>query len=201
MNARQVNATIFFVLYLAFLAWYNGWGMSPLTEAEVESYIANLAPDAEDVEFVNRLRALAANDTGDEIFMLNLNRYEYADGETRDRPPATYQAYGAGVVPMIIANAGHPVYSGRLPSFTVEGQSDWDEVILVRYRSRRDFLSMVTSDAYQDIASRHRAGGIAYAEVTPTTATFNLASPRLLVALLLLAPLILVDLLLRRRQS
>ena len=30
---RQVNATIFFVLYLAFLAWYGGWGMSPLTEA------------------------------------------------------------------------------------------------------------------------------------------------------------------------
>jgi len=201
MNARQVNATTFFVLYLAFLAWYNGWGMSPLTEAEVESYIANLAPDAEGVEFVNRLRAMAANDTGDEIFMLNLNRYEYADGETRDRPPATYQAYGAGVVPMILANAGHPMYSGRFPSFTVEGQSDWDEVILVRYRSRRDFLSMVTSDPYQDIASRHRAGGIAYAEVSPTTATFNLASPRLLVALLLLAPLILVDWLLRRRQS
>ena len=43
--------------------------------------------------------------------------------------------------------------------------------------------------------------GIAYAEVSPTTATFNLASPRLLVALLLLAPPILVDLLLRRRQS
>jgi hypothetical protein len=158
MNARQVNATVFFVLYLAFLVWYNGWGMSPLTEAEVESYIANLAPDAEDVEFVNRLRALAANDTGGEIFMLNLNRYEYADGETRDRPPATYQAYGAGVIPMILGNAGHPIYSGRFPSFTVE-------------------------------------------EVSPTTATFNLASPRLLVALLLLAPFILVDLLLRRRQS
>jgi uncharacterized protein (DUF1330 family) len=198
---RQVNATIFSVLYLAFLAWYGGWGMSPLTEAEVESYIANLGPGTENAPFVNRLRAMAANDTGDEIFMLNLNRYEYADGETRDGPPATYQAYGAGVVPMILANAGHPMYSGRFPRFTVEGQSDWDEVILVRYRSRRDFLSMVTSDAYQDIASRHRAGGIAYAEVSPTTATFNLASPRLLVALLLLAPFILVDLLLRRRQS
>ena len=136
---RQVNATIFFVLYLAFLAWYGGWGMSPLTEAEVESYIANLGPGAEDAPFVNRLRAMAANDTGGEIFMLNLNRYEYADGETRDGPPATYQNYGAGVVPMILANAGHPMYSGRFPSFTAIGQSDWDEVILVRYRSRRDF--------------------------------------------------------------
>jgi hypothetical protein len=198
---RQVNATIFFVLYLAFLAWYGGWGMSPLTEAEVESYIANLGPGAENAPFVNRLRAMAANDTGGEIFMLNLNRYEYADGETRDGPPATYQNYGAGVVPMILANAGHPMYSGRFPSSTAIGQSDWDEVILVRYRSRRDFISMITSDPYQDISSRHRAGGIAYAEVSPTTASYNLASPRLLVALLLLAPFILVDWLLRRRQS
>ena len=155
---RQVNATIFFVLYLAFLAWYGGWGMSPLTEAEAESYIANLGPGTENAPFVNRLRAMAANDTGGEIFMLNLNRYAYADGETRDGPPATYQNYGAGVVPMILANAGHPMYSGRFPSLTAIGQSDWDEAILVRYRSRRDFISMITSDAYQDISSRHRAG-------------------------------------------
>ena len=100
---RQVNATIFFVLYLAFLAWYDGWGMSPLTEAEVESYIANLVPDAEDVEFVNRMRSLAVNDTGDEIFMLKLKRFYFDVVDTGDRPPVTYQDYVYVVVAIIIA--------------------------------------------------------------------------------------------------
>ena len=76
----------------------------------------------------------------------------------------------------------------------------WDEVILVRYRSRRDFIRMVTSPDYLDIA-RSRAGGIAYAEVTPTGATINLASPRLIVLLLLLAPCVLLDRLLLRRRG
>jgi hypothetical protein len=59
---------------------------------------------------------------------------------------------------------------------------------------------MVTSDAYQEIA-RDRAGGIAYAEVTPTTSTLNLATPRLLVLILLMVPGVLVDYLLRRKPA
>ena len=68
----------------------------------------------------------------------------------------------------------------------------------MRYRSRRDFLAMVTSDVYQEIA-RNRTLGIAYAEVSPTTSTINLASPRLLVLLVLLVPLLMFDCLLRRK--
>ncbi len=70
----------------------------------------------------------------------------------------------------------------------------------MRYRSRRDFISMVTSDAYQEIA-KDRAAGIAYAEVTPTTATINLVTPRLLVLILLLVLGVLVDYLLRKKPA
>jgi hypothetical protein len=42
---------------------------------------------------------------------------------------------------------------------------------------------------------------IAYAEVTPTTAQISLASPRLIVFLLLLVPALLNDYRLRRRVS
>ena len=54
--------------------------------------------------------------------------------------------------------------------------------------------------AYQEIA-KDRAGGIAYAEVTPTTATLNLATPRLLILILLLVLGLLVDYLLRRKPA
>ena len=53
MTKRQINAGVFLALYLVFLAWYDGWGMSPLTAAEVEQYLANLAPDSEGIEFLD----------------------------------------------------------------------------------------------------------------------------------------------------
>ncbi len=202
MVKRLINAGVCIALYLLFLAWYDGWGMSPLTAAEVEQYLANVSPDSEGVEFLDRMRKLAADDDGEEIFMLNLNRYEYAEDEPKDGVPAAYEAYGGAVIGAILKNGGHPIYSGEFPGDLLTGDSAdtyWDEIILVRYRSRRDFISMVTSDAYQEIA-KDRAAGIAYAEVTPTTATINLVTPRLLVLILLLVLGVLVDYLLRRGQ-
>ena len=37
MTKRLVGAGIFISLYLIFLAWYDGWGKSPMTAAEVDS--------------------------------------------------------------------------------------------------------------------------------------------------------------------
>jgi len=59
---------------------------------------------------------------------------------------------------------------------------------------------MVTSDAYQEIA-RDRTSGIAYARVAPSVSTLNLVTPRLVVLILLLAPGLLFDYLLRRKTA
>lgn len=203
MTKRRINAAVILALYLVFLAWYDGWGMSPLTAAEVEHYLANVSPDSEGVEFLDRMRQLGADDDGKEFFMLNLNRYQYAKDEPNTGVPAAYQAYGAGVIGMIFKNAGHPTYSAEFPGHLLTGDASetyWDEMILVRYRSRRDFISMVTSDAYQEIAN-HRAEGIANAEVTPSNSIINLATPRLLVLLALLVLGLMTDYLLRRRSA
>ena len=72
MAKRQINLVAFAAIYLVFLAWYDGWGRSPLTPGEVEGYLANVPENAEGVEFLNRLRKMGANDDGEELFMLNL---------------------------------------------------------------------------------------------------------------------------------
>ncbi|HIG60728.1 MAG TPA: DUF1330 domain-containing protein [Gammaproteobacteria bacterium] len=203
MTKRLINAGVLITLYLVFLAWYGGWGMSPMTTAEVEQYLANVPQDSERVDFLDRMRKLGADDDGEEIFMLNLNRYKYADDEPKVGVPAAYQSYGTSVIGMIFKNGGHPIYSGEFFTRLLIEDSDeayWDEVILVRYRSRRDFLAMVTSDAYQEIA-RDRTSGIAHAAVSPTNSTVNLAAPRLLVLILLLVPGVLFDYLLRRKNT
>lgn len=177
----------FSILYLAFLAWYDGWGMDPLTSEEIDAFVGNLAAQGALEEQIKNLHRMGDEDDGEEFFMLNLNRYEYAEGEAEQGVPAAYQAYGQAVIGMILANAGHPIYSGRIPDYLVAGElegASWHEIILVRYRSRRDFISMVTSDEYQKIA-RHRAGGIEYAEVTPTRSELNLITPRFIVLVVL----------------
>ena len=201
MTARIINIAIFTMLYLGFLVWYDGWGSQPMTSAEAEGYLAELSSDLAGEDFVESMRELAAQDDGNEIFMLNLNRYQYAEGEAPVGIPAAYQAYGDAVVGMILRNAGHPIYSGAVAGLFQSDDSEsrqWDEVILVRYRSRRDFLSMISSQPFQQAAGI-RAGGIAYAEVTPNTPGINLSTPRLIIFIALLLPGLLIDRLLRSK--
>ena len=198
---RLVNALAISALYLIFLAWYDGWGMTALTPAEVDQYIANISEDSELYLVRENLRTMGVEDDGGEFYMLNLNSYQYAPGKPAEGIPADYQAYSNVVIRMILGNAGHPVYVGRFPKYllTTPNATNWHSVLLVRYRSRRDFISMVTSDAYQDIAAI-REGGIAYAEVTPTTPEISLTTPRLLVLFLLASVGLVLDLVFRRRQ-
>ena len=192
MKTRLINAAIFLVLYLAFLAWYDGWGMDPFTAEEVDTLVGN------DKNF----RRFLEDDDGEEFFMLNLNRYEYVENEDQQGQPVVYQNYGQAVIQMILKNAGHPIYSGEIPDYLLDGDAkdgNWHEIILVRYRSRRDFVNMVTSDEYLKIA-QHRSGGIEYAEVTPTRADFNLTTPRFVILALLVLIALATDRLIRRAR-
>jgi hypothetical protein len=200
--SRYISALLFLLFYLGFLAWYDGWGSGPLTAEELEGYLAKMPDQSESNEIALRLRRFGGDDDGQEFFMLNLNRYEYAEGEPQEGVPAAYQEYSAAVIGMVISNAGHPVYSGRIPDYRLAGetaQAGWHEVILVRYRSRRDFVDMVTSDEYQEIA-RVREGGIAYAEVGPTMSNISAITPRSIVALILLVLAWCADSILRKLQ-
>ena len=76
-------------------------------------------------------------------------------------------------------------------------EEHWQEVILVRYRSRRDFISMITSDAYQEVLP-HRTAGIKYGEFFPTRAVFNVASLRFIILFVLTAIYALATLAMRR---
>ena len=202
MKTRLINAAIFLVLYLAFLAWYDGWGMDPFTAEEVDTLVGKEVAKGANPELLNNLRRFLKDDDGEEFFMLNLNRYEYVENEDQQGQPVVYQNYGQAVIQMILKNAGHPIYSGEIPDYLLDGDAkdaSWHEIILMRYRSRRDFVSMVTSDEYLKIA-QDRSGGIEYAEVTPTRADFNLTTPRFVVLALLVVIALFIDRQIRRAR-
>ena len=202
MKTRFFNAATFIALYVAFLSWYDGWWMDPLTAIEVDSLAEKLVAQGAGLDRLEKLREMGKEDDGEEFFMLNLNRYEYAEGEPQQGVPADYQKYGQVVILMILKNAGHPIFSGDFPpDFVAAGElenGDWHEIILVRYRSRRDFLNMITSDEFLKIA-QHRSGGIQYAEVTPTRAGINMATPRFFVFAFLAILAWLIDTVIRKK--
>ena len=203
MKTRLVNAVVFLGLYLAFLSWYDGWGMDPLTAEEIDKIVGEAEAQDSNPEELKNLRQLLKDDDGEEFFMLNLNRYEYSENEVQKGVPVAYQKYGQAVMPMILKRAGHPIYVGEISDYLVGGdlkEGGWHEIILVRYRSRQDFINMITSDEYL-IAAKHRYVGIEYAEVIPTNAILSLATPRLFILALLFLIALVADRMIRRAQS
>ena len=203
MKTRLVNAVVFLGLYLAFLSWYDGWGMDPLTAEEIDKLVGEAEAQDSNPEELKNLRQLLKDDDGEEFFMLNLNRYEYSENEVQKGVPVAYQKYGQAVMPMILKRAGHPIYVGEISDYLVGGdlkEGGWHEIILVRYRSRQDFINMITSDEYL-IAAKHRYVGIEYAEVIPTKVILNLSTPRLFILTLLFLIALVTDRMIRRAQS
>ena len=203
MKIRLVNAVVFLGLYLAFLSWYDGWGMDPLTAEEIDKIVGEAEAQDSNPEELKNLRQLLKDDDGEEFFMLNLNRYEYSENEVQKGVPVAYQKYGQAVMPMILKRAGHPIYVGEISDYLVGGdlkEGGWHEIILVRYRSRQDFINMITSDEYL-IAAKHRYVGIEYAEVIPTNAILSLATPRLFILAILFLIAFVADRMIRRAQS
>lgn len=73
-----------------------------------------------------------------------------------------YQEYGTAVFPKIIGLGGSLVYKGACDHLFVGDESqDYDELIIVRYPSRRAYLEMINSAEYQE-AIKHRKAGLKY---------------------------------------
>ncbi|MEH6556976.1 MAG: DUF1330 domain-containing protein [Oceanicoccus sp.] len=73
-----------------------------------------------------------------------------------------YNEYGKVVLPMIIALGGHLAYRGTCNQHFVGDESqDYDELIVVRYPSRKAYLNMFNSHEYQS-AIMHRKAGLEF---------------------------------------
>jgi len=99
------------------------------------------------------------------IVMLNLLRFreqaEYPEGSPHD--PCTgseaYGRYAAGVIPLLHAVGGHPVWQGRAGQMLIGPVSseDWDAVLLVQYPSGQKFLEMAMNPDYLKVAVHRTA--------------------------------------------
>jgi len=157
-----------------------------MTAVEADSLLERVRFDAEaagdpDVpDLLESTRDATRDDDGLEFIMVNLIKYRqkavYPPGFSYgDVPLAADARYNRAVVPLLLKRASQPVFLGRSAGrfLAPDGADEWDCVVLVCYRSRRDFLSMCAELA-RSRADIHKWASIEKTHVFPVRAAFSL---------------------------
>ncbi len=161
---RTVSIWLLAVLaYGAFYVWYAGW-RPPLTAAEIDGYMAlvdNIEQYKDNAEIKARLRSFLEKDNGGEFFMVNLLRYRdkalpVAGASANETPQEVMDRYAGAFMPTILGHAGWLVTGGRAASadlelWGVQPDADWAVFGLVRYRSRRDMMDVISKPEFDKI--------------------------------------------------
>lgn len=172
----------------AFWFWHTPIG-GPLTDKEIVVYLDQIDSPGARV----RIEAFAREDTGRSFYMLNALDLDESPGPVEGAPPGAsgeelMNLYMEHMLPALLARASHPAFFGAavgksIEVVGVENAETWDTGALVRYRSRRDLLDIVTNPEFRGrhhfkVAALERT--IAYPIETP----FNPGDPRLVLGLI-----------------
>ena len=189
------------LLYVLFFAWYTDFG-GPLSDDEVDHYVAAMENNGRPAELVAFMKAFAKQDTGRQFLMvnnidMNENPPNVEGAEPGDSAADLMGRYMAHMIPALLARACHPVLIGSAvyPSMDlvgIEGAENWDQAALFRYKSRRALLEIVTNPAFNG-KHQFKTAALEKTIAFPIETSLYLSDPRLLLALLLLALTALIE--------
>lgn len=193
--AQLLSWVVLALLYLAFWMWYGGQG-KPLSQAETKTLLAEMRRRAgkqagDDAPLLEHFSDLAKSDDGHEFYMVNLLKFRqkaaYPPGSVfGDDPFAANQRYNKAIVPLLLKYGGHPVFLGQVQGRFIHPADvdEWDQVGIVRYRSRRDMFRMAM-EMIDNGADIHKWAALEKTQVFPVKPLINIAYVRAMVALLL----------------
>jgi len=209
MSGRILLWVVPFLFYLIFTFWYTNTDGS-LSEDEISDFVTKLQVNGFSAVQASRLREFMASDSGRQFLMLN--NLDMADN------PGTVKGAGPGetasdlmnrymehMYPELFKRACHPIYLGEavftaLDIVGIEGGESWDRAALFRYRSRRDFMEIVSNPA---LPGKHefKVAALDKTIAYPLENTIYLSDPRMLLALILISTIALIDIALYGRRS
>ena len=152
---------IFLGLFLAFWLWHSPL-RGKLTPEEIDRYLGGAQelplPPEERTAALARLRAWAEADDGKPVYMLNLMRFYPqlrsfpGTPDFQGTPEQANEFYEKGVLMMLLKRAGYPMVGGKAHGRNLievpAALDNWSRVVVVRYPSRRAFLSLLADPAY-----------------------------------------------------
>ena len=149
---KNIHWYFFILFYVFFFIWYTNLS-GPLNDKEIKFFMRVISERAvNDEQRIERLRKFMEEDDGKDFFMVNFLDYN----DTPETMPATGKGasssnlmnyYMEYMYPEMFKRASHPVFFSDVffPAMDIvsaEGMEDWDNVALVRYRSRKDMLQI-----------------------------------------------------------
>ena len=187
---------VLFLLYVAFFSWYTSFA-GPLTSEEIAHYRGVVEEISEgNPERIAVWQHFMQTDTGDDwgmISVVDLNETPtiiegVEPGESSEEVLAKYTEPFFG---RVVRSAAHPVLVGSAAApaidiWGIEGASDWSQGVVVRWRSRRDFLEF--AEALLEVSGDSTIHDFKIAAIEKTIAYpldpwFHLGDPRLVFAL------------------
>jgi hypothetical protein len=159
-----IFAAALLLLYIAFSVWHSQGG-GKLNPEEIDAYVAAIEklplPEKAVQAFVTRLRPWAQADDGKPVYMFNLihffPRVRTFPGapEFNGTPEQANARYEKSLTWRWLSHASYPVFIG-VPQgsnlINMEPERTWEDMIVVRYPSRRTFLKLICHPSYAHIA-------------------------------------------------
>lgn len=189
------------VIYAVFTFWYTDFG-GPLSDAEIQQNIDAMHSNGVSEERIASMTRFMREDTGRQILMINaldLNPNPpdvpgAEPGETGEQLMARYMAH---MLPALLRRASHPVLVGDAVFTAVDvvgihNAEQWQSGAVVRYRSRRTLMEIVTDPTFMD-PHHFKMASLEKTIAFPIEPQLYLGDPRLLLALFLLAVTALLD--------
>ena len=210
MTSRRKLWLSSILLYALFVSWYTDLG-GPLTEAEIQAYIAK----TEDRDLGGASSARGAlleflrNDTGGQFLMFNAVDLAKNPPPMEGAPPdadgqTLVGLYMEHMIPALLSRASHPVVVGKsvadsLDLLGVEDAEAWSDGVIMRYRSRRTFIDIIDNPEFY---ARHdfKLAGLEKTIAYPIEPRIYLSDLRLLLGLFMLAITALLDTRLTRTE-
>jgi hypothetical protein len=149
------------VLYIAFVLWYYNWS-GPIKDHEIEGMVDKVKNSAGSAHTsIDVFSDFIKNDDGKEFVMQNFIRVK--DGVI-DHPvtgektaaAALLQQYSNPFTKALFLRGGHPVFisrkvGGLIDSWGGNDDEEWHVTAMMRYRSRRDLVELVTNPKFDDV--------------------------------------------------
>ena len=187
------------VIYAGFFLWYTDIG-GKLEKEEIEFFLEKLEENAlaNSVDFNTQhesIKRFMEEDTGRQFLMVNNidmdddpENVEGAEpGESAERLLDRYMEH---MYSQLLKRACHPIFAGSVihPSMDlvgIEGAEIWDQAALMRYKSRRAFMEVVT---HPNMLSKHdfKEAALEKTIAYPVETDIYLSDLRFLLALILI---------------
>ena len=215
MNKSLRSWFILIFIYCTFFVWYTDLG-GKLDSDEIATYLVKMQDNREAVGFSSPeekerakeqgaiIEGFMREDSGRQFFVVNnIDMSENPQdvegaqpGEDADQLMGRYMEH---MYAELFKRASHPVFAGNVVSHAIdivgiENAESWDSAALMRYKSRRAFMEIVSNPKMLGkhefkIAALNKT--IAY----PVETVVYLSDPRLLLGLIL----IIIGLIVQRR--